>query len=118
MATTITKKALRSRRHARVRAKVSGTAERPRLAVFKSNKHLYAQVIDDTRGHTLVAASDATTGLSGNALMKAAVAIGTKIAGDARKQGITAIVFDKGGYPYAGSVKALADAAREGGLTF
>ncbi len=107
----------RQRRHFRARKKISGTAERPRLCVYQSLKYIYAQVIDDTRGRTLAAASslklkaDQTKGA-------AAEAIGKQIAEQARAAGIHAVVFDRGGYLYHGNVKALAEAARAGGLVF
>src|SRR5215472_12378326 len=109
---------VRARIHKRIRRKVDGTGERPRLAVFRSVAHIYAQVIDDSKGHTLVAASsvgkDAKTG--GN--VAAAKAIGKSIAERAKEKGIRQVVFDRGGYQYHGRVKALADAAREAGLEF
>lgn len=110
----------RRRIHARIRNKVRGRAERPRLAVFRSLKHIYAQIIDDTQGRTLVAAStnerDAKLGGGGN--LHGAQAAGRLIAGRAKEKGIRTVVFDRGGYLYHGRVKALADAAREGGLEF
>lgn len=112
---TSTKKALRQRRHTRVRAKVSGTSERPRLAIFKSNRFVSAQVIDDVAGRTLVASHGRTTK---GPLSAQAKAVGAEIAQKAQAAGITTVVFDRAGYTYAGQVKALADAAREGGLSF
>lgn len=106
---------MRQRRHARVRARVSGTQERPRLSVFKSNRYLSVQLIDDTAGKTLAAAHGKAFKGTQSAQ---AVSIGKAIAEKARTLGITTIVFDRGGYKYVGHVKALADAAREGGLTF
>lgn len=106
---------LRKRRHARVRARVSGSAERPRLAVYRSNRFVSAQLIDDTKGHTLAASHGRE--FKGSQSVQAA-AVGKKIAELAKAAGVTAIVFDRGGYRYAGQVKTLADAAREGGLTF
>lgn len=106
---------LRKRRHARVRATVKGTAVRPRLAVFRSNRFVSAQLIDDTAGKT-VAASHGREFKGAQSLQ--AKAVGSAIAKAAKAKGITAAVFDRGGYRYAGQVKALADAAREGGLTF
>jgi large subunit ribosomal protein L18 len=107
----------RVRRHSRVRGKVRGTAERPRLAVFRSSTHTYAQVIDDTAGRTLAAVS--TVNLkTGKNDVSAAVAVGKEIAAKAVSAGITKVVFDRGGYIYHGRVKALADAAREAGLEF
>lgn len=111
-----TKSALRVRRHARLRARVIGTTERPRLSVFRSNKFVYAQVIDDTKSVTLAAA----TGNTGKkmSLMEQAKVVGVAIAKAATAKGITKVVFDRGGFQYAGRIKALADAAREGGLQF
>lgn len=113
----------RQRRHVRVRAKVSGTAARPRLNVFRSSAHMYAQVIDDDRGHTLVAASDLEqevlnrTGGDATKSVKAR-AVGEVIGERAKAAGIDAIVFDRGGYIYHGRVKAVAEGAREAGLAF
>jgi large subunit ribosomal protein L18 len=111
----------RLRRHRRVRKKVHGTAERPRLAVFRSNKHLVAQLIDDDAGHTLVAAStsepDQRAAGSG-ATVEAAGRIGTLLAERARAAGIERVVFDRGGFIYHGRIAALASAAREAGLEF
>lgn len=106
----------RERRHKRIRARVSGTPEKPRLAVFKSNKFIYAQLIDDVAGKTLVSASDIKN--AKGTKTERAIAIGKSIASDAQKQGITAVVFDRGGFRFTGRIKALADSAREGGLTF
>ena len=107
----------RVRRHSRVRGKVRGTTERPRLAVFRSITHTYAQVIDDSTGRTLAAVS--TVNLkTGKNDVGAAVAVGKEIAAKAVKAGVTRVVFDRGGYIYHGRVKALADAAREAGLKF
>lgn len=108
------------RRHRRVRKRVNGTPERPRLCVFRSNKHIYAQVIDDVAQHTLAAASDfnvesnSTTG----ATCEISAAVGKLIAQRALEKGITKVVFDRGGNLYHGRIKALADAAREAGLDF
>jgi large subunit ribosomal protein L18 len=112
------KNQIRLRIHKRIRHRVKGTAERPRLAVFRSVKHIYAQVIDDGQGHTMVAASsnEKTGGSGGN--VAGAKAIGKLIAERAKQKGIKAVVFDRGGYLYHGRVKALADAAREAGLEF
>ena len=110
---------LRLVRHARVRSKVTGTLERPRLCVFRSLRHIYAQVIDDTQGHTLVAASSLETGAdAAKPKASASVAVGTLLAERARAEGIDQVVFDRGGYKYHGRVKALAEASREGGLKF
>ena len=110
----------RRRRHARVRKKVHGTAERPRLAVYRSNNHIYAQVIDDRAGHTLAAAStveaDLRSGATGN--KDAAASVGKLIAERASAAGITKVVFDRGGFIYHGRIAALAEAAREAGLEF
>lgn len=116
------KHALRLKRHRRVRAKVFGTAERPRLNVFRSLKHIYVQLIDDDAGHTLASASTVeesfrTTGATGGNI-EAARVVGAKIAQRAKEKGITRVVFDRGGFRYHGRVKNLADAAREGGLEF
>jgi len=112
--------AVRHRIHMRIRKKLAGTSERPRLAVFRSVKHIYVQVIDDRAGKTLVSASSTQSGASvangGN--LAAAKAIGKLIAERAQAQGIKKVVFDRGGYLYHGRVKALADAAREAGLEF
>lgn len=110
-----TKKELRQRRHARVRATVKGTAERPRLAVFRSNRFISAQLIDDTAGKTVAAAHGREFK---GAQSVQAKAVGAAIAKIAKAAGITMAVFDRGGYRYGGQVKALADAAREGGLAF
>jgi large subunit ribosomal protein L18 len=112
---------LRNKRHVRVRAKVSGTAERPRLNVFRSVNHIYAQLIDDDAGHTLAAASSLDAALrngkkGGN--IDGAKEVGGLIAQRAKDKGISRVVFDRGGYKYHGRVKNLADAAREAGLEF
>ena len=115
-----TPRAARERRHLRLRKKVGGTAERPRLAVFRSLTHIYAQVIDDTAGRTLAAASDVETDLKAGKGTKTEVAkrVGTLVAERARNAGVSQVVFDRGGFQYHGRVKALADAAREAGLSF
>jgi len=113
----ITKNDSRKIRHNRVRAKISGTLERPRLSVFKSNKYMYAQLINDEKGETLVSASS-LVGKGDKSLMDQAREVGKKIAEGGKEKGITKVVFDKSGYMYAGRIKALADAAREGGLIF
>ena len=115
-----TREGQRRRRHLRVRKKVSGTPERPRLVVFRSSKHIYAQLVDDTRGVTLLGASDRTEGIQLEAKGKTgkSYALGRLIAAKAKDQGITAVVFDRGGYQYHGRVKAVADGARKGGLEF
>ncbi len=109
---------VRVKKHKKLRNKFSGTAERPRLAVYRSNKHIYAQVIDDLKGHTLCAASSKALGLDKTDDVAAATAVGEAIAKKALDAGIETIVFDRGGYVYHGKVKALADAAREAGLKF
>jgi large subunit ribosomal protein L18 len=113
-------RAARRHRHVRIRKKLSGTTARPRLCVFRSLKHIYAQVIDDTRGTTLVSASTVDPALRETAGKKVerARAVGLAIAERAKAAGITQVVFDRGGYLYHGRVKALAEAAREGGLEF
>lgn len=108
--------AQRLRRHERVRKTVSGTPERPRLDVFRSNMHIYAQVIDDTKGITLASASSLKLARGSNC--EAAKEVGKMVAEAALKAGITEVVFDRGGYIYHGRVKALADGAREAGLKF
>ena len=115
------KHALRVRRHNRVRKKVHGTAERPRLAVFRSNKHIVAQVIDDRSGRTLAAASTHEADLKaggGTGNREAAATVGRLVAERAREAGITAVVFDRGGFIYHGRIASVADAAREAGLDF
>lgn len=113
---------VREKKHRRMRNHLSGTAQRPRLAVFRSNNHMYAQIIDDTVGNTLVAAStlekEVKEGLDKTNNVDAATKLGTVVAKKALDKGITTVVFDRGGYIYAGKVKALADAAREAGLEF
>lgn len=112
----------RQRRHRRIRMKISGTAERPRLNVFRSLNHIYAQVIDDTVGHTLVSASSLEPGLQaeleGKKKVEQAAVVGKTLAERAKAAGIETVVFDRGGYRYHGRIKALADGAREGGLEF
>jgi large subunit ribosomal protein L18 len=111
---------IRDRIHKRIRARVAGTPERPRLAVFRSLNHIYAQVIDDQQGHTLVAAASTEKDLkkSKGGNVEGAKAIGKALAERAKEKGIKRVVFDRGGYLYHGRVKALADAAREAGLEF
>ncbi len=112
-------KAQRLHRHKRVRGKVSGTPERPRLNVFRSETNIYAQIIDDTKGVTLVSASSLEKGFEGpGSNCEAAKKVGEAIAQRARDKGIETVVFDRGGYLYHGRVKALAEGAREGGLQF
>ncbi len=113
------KKEIRSRIHKRIRRKLAGTTERPRLAVFRSVAHIYAQVIDDTKGVTLVSASSVDKGAKTNGgNVAAAKTIGTLVAQRAKEKGVTRVVFDRGGYAYHGRVKALAEAARAAGLEF
>ncbi len=112
------KNAVRVRKHARVRTKVSGTAECPRLVVFRSNKHIEAQVIDDTKGLTLASASSLALKLPNGGNIEAAKTVGSEIAKVCKAKKISKVVFDRGGYIYHGRVAALADAAREGGLKF
>lgn len=127
----IEKKEIRSRIHQRIRQKLRGTSERPRLAVFRSVSHIYAQLIDDAEGKTLVAASSVDknarpakaakggkTSKTSGGNVAAAKTIGKLVAERAKEKGITKVVFDRGGYPYHGRVKALADAARAAGLEF
>ncbi|MEH7252116.1 50S ribosomal protein L18 [Neobacillus niacini] len=120
MITKLDKNASRKKRHARVRAKLSGTAARPRLNVFRSNKHLYAQLIDDMSGTTLASAStmEKDLNLESTSNVEAAKLVGELVAKRAVEKGITAVVFDRGGYLYHGRVQALADAARANGLQF
>ena len=110
----------RDRRHRRVRKKVSGTAERPRLAVFRSSKHIYVQAIDDLAGRTLVAAStvEADQRAGATATVDAAKKVGLLLAQRAKDAGISTVVFDRGGFNYHGRIAAVADGAREGGLVF
>ncbi len=108
----------RIRRHKRVRKVVNGTPDRPRLNVFRSNKHIYAQVVDDTKGHTLCASSSLQLKLENGGNIEAAKKVGADIAEKCKAINIEAIRFDRGGYIYHGRVQALADAAREAGLKF
>lgn len=112
----------RKRRHRRIRMRISGTAERPRLNVYRSLNHIYAQVIDDVAGHTIVSAStvDSTlvADLKGKTKREKAAAVGKAVAQKAKDAGISEVVFDRGGYLYHGRIKALADGAREAGLKF
>ncbi|MGM9593710.1 MAG: 50S ribosomal protein L18 [Candidatus Onthomonas sp.] len=111
--------AQRLKRHKRVRSKISGTPERPRLNVFRSETNIYAQIIDDTKGVTLVSASSLEKSFEGSGSnMEAAKKVGQIVAERAKAAGIEAVVFDRGGYLYHGRVKALAEGAREGGLQF
>ena len=116
------RKEVRVKKHMRIRNRFSGTAERPRLAVFRSNNHMYAQIIDDTVGNTLVSASTLESAVKAELKktndVDAAAYLGTVIGKRAVEKGITKVVFDRGGYIYQGKVAALADAAREAGLEF
>ena len=118
MINKVSKNVTRQRRHARVRTKVSGTATCPRLNVFRSNSHIFAQIIDDTNGTTLVSSSSLALKLESSSNVEAAGKVGTDIAKKALEKNITSVVFDRGGYVYHGRVKALAEAAREAGLKF
>ena len=113
---------IRAKKHRRLRNNLSGTAARPRLAVFRSNNHMYAQIIDDTAGTTLCAASTAEKEIAAEVEktnnVEAAAAVGKMIAKRAKEKGITNVIFDRGGFLYAGKIQALADAAREEGLEF
>ena len=110
-----TRQELRYRRHLRVRKRVTGTPERPRLVIYRSLKHIYAQLVDDISARTLMTVTD--TGLEGKKTAKSAE-VGKRIAEKAKEAGVTKVVFDRGGYKYHGRVKAVADGAREGGLEF
>jgi large subunit ribosomal protein L18 len=122
MKKTATTRAARVRRHARVRRRLEGTGEKPRLSVYRSLTHIYAQVIDDVKRETLVAASDVEADLkkdvSGRKKADVATMVGRLVAERAKQKGIGRVVFDRGGYPFQGRIKALAEAAREGGLEF
>ena len=119
---SVKKETARKKRHSRVRKKVTGTSDKPRLNVFRSVKHIYAQVIDDSSGATLISASSGDKELKGKVStggnIEAAKTVGQLVAKRASDKGIAQVVFDRGGYLYHGRVKALADAAREGGLKF
>jgi len=112
------KNKLRLKRHKRIRGKISGTAERPRLSIFRSNKNIYAQLIDDVAGVTLASASTLDENVSDATKVEQAAAVGKAIAEAAKAKNISAVVFDRSGYLYHGRVQALADAARENGLEF
>lgn len=101
-----------------IRSKISGTAERPRLTVFRSNQHIYAQLIDDLSGHTIASASSHDEGLATGKKADVSTAVGEKLAERAKEKGVETAVFDRNGYRYHGRVKALADGARKGGLAF
>ena len=114
----VSKAEIRQKKHRRLRHHLSGTSQTPRLAVFRSNNHMYAQIIDDVNGNTLVSASSVELKLENGGNVEAAKTVGTEIAKRAIEKNITNVVFDRGGYVYTGRVKALADAAREAGLKF
>ena len=114
--TTQSRDALRRKRHARLRLRISGSADRPRLSVFRSAKFIYAQVIDDATGRTLAAASSREAELAGDTKVDTARAVGRAVAERAKAAGVGAVVFDRGGYQYHGRVRSLAEGAREGGL--
>ncbi len=116
MSLTSQKTAKRTRRHARIRAKVKGTAECPRLAVYRSNRFMYAQLINDDAGKTLIGHD--TRQAKGKTAILRAKEVGHMIAEEAKKQGITRVAFDRGGFQYKGAIVSLAEGAREGGLTF
>lgn len=118
----VSRQAVRVKKHMKLRKKISGTSERPRLAVYRSNNNIYAQVIDDVKGTTIVAASTVEKAIKASLEktndVAAAVAVGEAVAKKALDKGVDTVVFDRGGYIYHGKVKALADAAREAGLKF
>jgi large subunit ribosomal protein L18 len=114
--TTLSRGALRRKRHERIRLHISGSADRPRLSVFRSAKYIYAQVIDDEAGRTLAAASSRESGMAGATPIDTARAVGRAVAERAKAAGIDAVVLDRGGYQYHGRVRSLAEGAREGGL--
>ena len=114
----ISRTAVRQRKHLRVREKVSGTAEKPRLCVFRSNKNIEAQLIDDVKGVTIASASSVSMKLTDGGNCEGAKKVGAELAAKAKAKGVTKVCFDRNGYFYHGRVAALADAAREGGLEF
>ena len=116
MTANLSRDALRRKRHERIRLRISGSTERPRLSVFRSAKYIYAQVIDDTTGRTLAAASSRETDLGGDSKVDAARSVGRALAERAKAAGVSAVVLDRGGYQYHGRVRSLAEGAREGGL--
>ena len=118
MANIKTKAGRRDRIRKGIRRKIEGTTERPRLSVFKSNKSIYAQIIDDSKGHTIVASSSVDLDKKGGVNLTISKTVGQKLAEKAKASGISSIVFDRNGYLYHGNVKALAEGAREGGLKF
>ena len=116
MTTTLSRGALRRKRHQRIRLRIAGSPERPRLSVFRSAKYIYAQVIDDSTGRTLAAASSREAGFAASTPIDTARAVGRAVAERAKAAGIDAVVLDRGGYHYHGRVRSLAEGAREGGL--
>jgi len=114
--TNLSRDALRRKRHSRLRLRISGSPDRPRLSVFRSAKFIYAQVIDDTTGRTLASASSRESDLAGETKVDAARAVGRAIADRAKAAGVSSVVLDRGGYQYHGRVRSLAEGAREGGL--
>ena len=116
MTTNLSRDALRRKRHQRIRLRIAGSPERPRLSVFRSAKYIYAQVIDDTSGRTLAAASSREAGLGGSTPIDTARAVGRALADRAKAAGVSSVVLDRGGYQYHGRVRSLAEGAREGGL--
>ena len=116
MTTALSRGALRRKRHQRIRLRITGSEARPRLSVFRSAKYIYAQVIDDSTGRTLAAASSREAGLGGSTPIDTAHAVGKALAERAKAAGVSAVVLDRGGYQYHGRVRSLAEGAREGGL--
>ncbi len=116
MTTNLSRDALRRKRHQRIRLRIAGSPERPRLSVFRSAKYIYAQVIDDISGRTLAAASSRESGLGGSTPIDTARAVGRALADRAKAAGVSSVVLDRGGYQYHGRVRSLAEGAREGGL--
>ena len=114
--TNLSRDALRRKRHERLRLRISGSSDRPRLSVFRSAKYIYAQVIDDTTGRTLAAASSRESELSGDTKVDTARSVGRALAERAKAAGVSSVVLDRGGYQYHGRVRSLAEGAREGGL--
>ena len=117
MTTNLSRDALRRKRHSRIRLRITGTTERPRLSVFRSAKYIYAQVIDDSSGRTLAAASSHEADLGASTPVDTARSVGKALAERAKAAGVSAVVLDRGGYQYHGRVRSLAEGAREGGLT-
>jgi large subunit ribosomal protein L18 len=118
MAKTARSVSQRARIRRRIRSKVQGTTERPRLSVFRSNKYIYAQIIDDMQGRTLAAASSREADVNGSSRVEKSKSVGQRLAERAKAAGVETVVFDRGGYRYHGNVRALAEGAREGGLQF